>query len=272
MKPFLKWAGGKRWLVRRISNLLPPYRQYYEPFLGSGALFFAIEPESAVLSDTNPELVNCYRCVRNRWRSVVKVLTELKVDTTTYYKTRERMDVEEDRVRRAAYFIYLNKTCWNGLYRVNRDGKFNVPIGKHIRPNYRVFDEEHLKAASQLLKRAEILCCDFEHAVSAVRGKQHFVYFDPPYITTHITNGFTKYNSALFKESDELRLAQVAAKLIRRGVGVMVSNAAHPLIRQLYDGDFYKTQLSRTSRIAGDKARRGMVGELLVTSFPLDVV
>lgn len=269
MEPFLKWAGGKRWLIPKIKDQIPEFRTYYEPFLGSGALFFALSPKSAVLSDANPELINCYRQVRNQCRSVIKILKQFKQNKRSYYSIRKKFNFEKDLIKKSAYFIYLNKMCWNGLYRVNRMGKFNVPIGKHLSTEYKFFDEEHLLSASRLLKKAELLCGDFEDSVKQVRSKKDFVYFDPPYITTHLKNGFIKYNSVLFNQSDELRLSELADKLVRRGVKVIVSNAAHPLIKQQYNGIFYKTKIDRASLIAGDPHKRSRFVELLVTSFPM---
>lgn len=267
MKSFLKWAGGKRWLIPQITNRLPDFGTYYEPFAGSGGLFFALEPERAVLSDFNPELINCYRCVRNHCRAVIKVLKRLRVDEQTYYRVRDNLYLKADKIERAAYLLYLNKTCWNGLYRVNRNGQFNVPMGQLDRIND-VFDPEQLVCASRLLKRAKLRCCDFEEAVHDTKSGD-LVYFDPPYITTHLNNGFIKYNSKLFRQSDELRLANLAQKLAKAGVSVIVSNAAHPLIKQQYDGPFYKVELQRASLIAADASRRSKFSELLVTSFPL---
>ncbi|MCP4653587.1 MAG: Dam family site-specific DNA-(adenine-N6)-methyltransferase [Candidatus Omnitrophica bacterium] len=271
MNPFLKWAGGKRWLIPRIRNNIPTFSTYYEPFLGSGALFFLLEPKAAILADMNPDLINCYRQVKNNCPSIIKILKRIKGDKDTYYLIREKFNTERDRIKKAAYFIYINKTCWNGLYRVNKSGKFNVPIGRSSSENSRVFDADQLLKASRLLKRAKLKCCDFEEAVKDSRRRTDFIYFDPPYITTHINNGFAEYNSVLFQHSDELRLAKLAEKLARRGAKVMVSNAAHPLIKQQYDGVFFKTEIERPSLIAGDPNKRSRFTELLVTSFPINL-
>ena len=267
MQAFLRWAGGKRWLVPKILNKLPAHGRYFEPFVGSGVLFFALEPKSAVLSDTNPELINCYKAVRNHCNQVIAVLSRLQMNEETYYRVRDKSYYRADPIQRAAFFIYLNRTCWNGLYRVNKQGKFNVPVGQLDRLG-KLFDPSELIIASHILKRAKIQCCDFEKAVENA-DPGDMVYFDPPYITTHLKNGFIKYNSRLFQQSDELRLATVAQRLVRAGVSVMVSNAAHPLIKQQYDGPFYKRELMRASLIAADPSKRSMFTELLITSFPL---
>jgi DNA adenine methylase len=265
--PFLKWAGGKRWLVSRISKSIPHHRVYFEPLVGGGSLFFALQPRQAVLADVNKDLINCYRRVRRECSDVIAVLEELSPGKRKYYEVRSKFAEERDLVKRAAYFIFLNRLSWNGLYRVNQRGLFNVPVRNAAR-RQRVFDEEELRRASALLKKAKLLCCDFEEAVREARSND-FVYFDPPYITTHLTNGFVKYNSRLFSNADELRLASVAARLFRRGVNVVVSNAAHSLIREQYDGAFQVRTVSRASRIAADSRNRGLVKELVISSFPL---
>lgn len=269
MEPFLKWAGGKRWLIPRVLDRIPAYNTYYEPFVGSGTLFFALEPERALIFDSNPELINCYRCIRDHCQSVINILKRLRVNEATYYRVRDKLFPKADKIKRAAFFIYLNKTCWNGLYRVNRHGHFNVPMGK-VDHAVKVFDPEQLTAASHLLKRAKLRCCDFENAVKDTQAGD-LVYFDPPYITTHLRNGFIKYNSKLFRHYDELRLATVAHYLAMKNVSVLVSNAAHPLIKQQYDGLFYKTEFRRNSLIAADPQKRLIFRELLVTSFPLSI-
>lgn len=269
MLPFLKWAGGKRWLVPLIIGAVPRHKVYYEPLVGSGALFFALAPERAVLSDSNAELMNCYHQIKRRCREVVMVLKHLKSSKKDYYLVRDRFNSDTDPVRRAANLIYLNKMSWNGLYRVNGDGMFNVPVRdlSVARPP-KIFDAEQLQAASRVLRNAELLCGDFEASIAgATRGD--FVYFDPPYITTHLNNGFVRYNSKLFGVGDELRLAAAATRLARRGVHVMVSNAAHPSIREQYDGHFLKREFVRLSLIAADPAHRRRFRELVASTFIL---
>lgn len=270
VRPFLKWAGGKRWLVPKILHKLPKFHTYYEPFLGSGCLFFGISPKRAILSDFNKDLIDCYRTVRNHCSSVIKILKRLKINKRTYYQIRDKLFHNGNAVQRAAYFIFLNKTCWNGLYRVNSEGYFNVPIGTVYRGKT-LFVEEELRAASKLLRRATLRCCHFEAAVEDAR-KGDLVYFDPPYVTSHLKNGFIKYNSKLFSQEDEQRLALLAEKLTSKGVNVIISNAAHPQIKQLYSRNFFKTELERKSLIAADPNNRSSFSELLVTTFPLSEV
>lgn len=265
MQAFLKWAGGKRWLIPLVKDRLPEYQTYYEPCLGSGCLFFALEPKQSVISDTNPDLINCYRQVKNHCSSVIKILKKLPATKEMYYKIRDHYYSKGDYIKRAAYFIFLNKTCWNGLYRVNNQGNFNVPSGDLDRERL-IYQEDHLMLVSQRLKNSKIICADFEEVVNTAK-KGDLVYFDPPYVTSHLKNGFIKYNSKLFSQIDELRLSRVAGVLSSKGVHVMVSNAAHPLIKELYDGQFYKNEISRFSGIAADISRRTKFVELLVTNF-----
>ena len=265
MQPFLKWAGGKRWLVPRLAGRLPKYNRYFEPFLGSGSLYFAIEPEMAILSDSNRELINCYRQVKNHCGDIIRILKRLSVDKDSYYKVRDLLYPKGDVIQRAAYFIYLNKTCWNGLYRVNANGKFNVPCGS-LRSNTLIYDEYHLMAVSRRLKKVKLLCCDFEEGINDVKSED-LVYLDPPYVTSHFKNGFIGYNSKLFSQLDEMRLAKIADELRGKGAMIIISNAAHPSIKQLYNGHFYKTEIKRFSGIAADPHRRLSFSELLVTNF-----
>ncbi|MBU0571969.1 MAG: Dam family site-specific DNA-(adenine-N6)-methyltransferase [Candidatus Omnitrophica bacterium] len=269
MNSFLKWAGGKKWLIPKIKNQIPKFKTYYEPFLGSGTLFFELEPKSALLADSNFELINCYRQVRNNCLLVIKILKRLKNDKNVYYRVREKFNCEKDLVKKSAYFIYLNKMCWNGLYRVNSRGEFNVPIGKNVIQRNKIFDTDQLLKASQVLKNAELKCCDFEETVKHATRRSDFIYLDPPYVTTNLTNGFIKYNSVLFSSTDELRLSALAHKLACRGVKIMLSNAAHPLIMRQYKGMFYKTIIDRASLIAGDPTKRSRFAELLVSTFPM---
>lgn len=267
MKPFLKWAGGKQWLTVKLRDRIPTFGRYFEPFLGGGSLYFSLEPKIAVLGDANGELINCYRQIRNRPRVVIAALHRLRFSAKNYYRARDRFQSERHAGKRAALFIFLNHTCWNGLYRENREGVFNVPM-REASYSGRIFDAMQLVEAGKLLRRAKLLCADFEETTDGARAGD-LVYLDPPYITTHLENGFIKYNAKLFTAADELRLARVAARLAQRGVHVIASNASHPAIRELYDGPFYKYEFSRTSRIAANVERRSGFKELLISTFAL---
>jgi DNA adenine methylase len=262
-RPFLRWAGSKQKLLPRLSEALPKsFGCYFEPFLGAGALFFHLQPEKAVLSDVSGELIGTWAVVRDNVDAVVKYLQPLKPDKLLYYKIRENRS--NNKVTRASEFIYLNKTCWNGLYRVNAQGKFNVPYGAP-RSDY-IFDEMNLRGCAKLLSQEgiQIKNCDFSIAVeSAEQGD--LVYFDPPYVTKHNNNGFRDWNENLFSWADQERLAKEAIRLKRKGVRVIVSNADHHDIIKLYKG-FKIVRFTRTSTLSSDPSFRGSVGEVILTA------
>jgi len=240
--------------------------RYFEPFLGSGALFFHLRPARATLSDLNAELVNAYRQVCDRVDEVIEALRPLRHSQREYKKQRQL--VPDGALERAVQFIYLNRTCWNGLYRVNRAGRFNVPIGRHRYP--RVCDPEVLRAAGGALRGAKLLAGDFEDVLKDAR-EGDFVYLDPPYATAAHprANGFIEYNSSLFALADQKRLAAVAHDLRRRGCLVLISNVDHPTIVSLFRG-FRSTRISRSSTIAGIITDRGKVRERLFLNFALE--
>lgn len=261
IKPFLRWPGGKQWLAIRLSKLVPERcRKYFEPFIGGGSLFFASRPKFAKLGDLNERLIETYTSVRDRPLDVIQALSEWPNSREIYYQIRSQAFT--DNIRRAAQTIYLSKTCWNGLYRVNREGQFNVPFGNHKRA---VYDANNILGASQILQTAELISCDFEDLVnSAACGD--FIYLDPPYTVLHSKNGFRRYNDRLFSWNDQIRLARVAHKLVENGCSVVVSNANHPEVIELYHGfKYYK--LSRHSVLAADPLRRCKTHEALFLSF-----
>lgn len=257
LKPFLRWAGGKRWLAASLAQSIPPgVGTYYEPFLGGASLYLHAQPTRAVLSDINSDLIETYKTIRDEPRSVVEILDLWSNNQDTYYKVRS-LDFP-DNIHRAAQFIYLNKTCWNGLYRVNRRGRFNVPFGHHQR---RVFSEDHLFAVSFALRHATIECSDFAHAINSA-GTDDFVYLDPPYVSVHTSNGFRQYNESLFTWTDQERLSTIALRLADRGCHVVVSNANHQEIIDLYP-DFVRLEVSRHSVLAADSRYRKRTTELI---------
>jgi DNA adenine methylase len=266
-EPFLKWAGGKRLLLPKLLPKLPRAAtdgRYFEPFLGGGAVFFATEPESAQLSDVNSGLIQTYCAVRDCPSDVIEQLARLKNSAENFYKVRAWRPTTP--ARKAARFIYLNKTCFNGLYRENLAGEFNVPYGKHPYDTV-VCNVEQIEEASRALQGATLRTSDFVSAVSsAERGD--FVYFDPPYITGHRNNGFVEYNAKVFSWSDQYRLRRAAQRLVSRGVRVAISNGDHPSIRQLYESDdrFRLHVLSRQSTMASQSKKRSERTELLVVS------
>lgn len=254
--PLLKWPGGKRMLVRHLVQLVPSeIGRYYEPFLGGGALFFALCPKSALLTDNNQELINCYVQVRNQPHAVISCLAQMKNTEQDYYAIRENVPVDE--VGRAGRLIYLATLSFNGIHRVNLKGQFNVPYGRkaHLSP----CEPERILAASTALASAQLLACDFEEATNDA-GAGDFIYLDPPYTVAHGINGFLKYNAKVFSWPDQERLARVARQLVERGCRVVVSNADHPSIHALYGG-FKVQRISRHSVIAASDSHRRLVTE-----------
>ncbi|WP_295707515.1 Dam family site-specific DNA-(adenine-N6)-methyltransferase [uncultured Brevundimonas sp.] len=263
-RPFLRWAGSKQRLLGQIMPFVPStYGRYYEPFLGSGALFFALQPERASLSDFSEEVVGVWKAVRDNVDYLSDYLRPLKPDKTIFYDIRGCR--APDYPKRAAEFLYLNKTCWNGLYRVNSRGEFNVPYGSP--QSDFIFDEVNLKNCANILKRSSITLtrCDFAQTLRSPRSGD-LVFLDPPYVTKHNLNGFRDYNERLFSWSDQERLAATARRLADRGVHVIVSNADHADIIALYD-DFRLVQLERPSTLASNAAKRGRITEAMFVSF-----
>jgi len=262
IRPFLKWAGGKGQLRPAILRMAPTaFDVYHEPFLGGGAVFFGLLPRQAHLSDINGDLVRAYLQIRNNVEEVIRVLGSLAVSEREFYRIRELRSAEE--AERAAHFIFLNKTCFNGLYRVNRSGRFNVPYGRPKSTAF--FDPDVLRRASKALKAATLRQADFA-SVSPVAGD--LVYCDPPYTVKHSDNGFRHYNEKIFSWDDQIRLASWVKELEARGVHVMVSNAFHEGLAQLYR-PLVPVELTRNSAISGDTKGRGQVKEYLFCSQSL---
>jgi DNA adenine methylase len=261
-KPFIKWVGGKSKLIPQIAPYIPQeFGTYYEPFLGGGAMFFHLQPKRAVLSDTNEELVNAYQEVRDNCGVLIKRLYEHEQQHSSdyYYTIREKSPEELSDTGRAARFIYLNKTCFNGLYRENKSGKFNVPVGKQKTPW--TVDEDGLWAASEALQSAEILGRSFRHLPSPSSGD--FVYFDPPYQPVSKTSDFVGYTKDGFGKDDQIALRNLFGELAGNGVSVMLSNSGHPFIREIY-AQWTIVEISAARSINSVAAKRGKVGEFLV--------
>jgi DNA adenine methylase len=263
-RPFLRWAGSKKAVLRHVVPLLPAkFRTYYEPFLGSGALFFLLQPKHAVLSDTCIELIDTFAAVRENVSAVIRHLKPLKPRKHLYYRVRDNRST--GRYKRAAEFIFLNKACWNGLYRVNSSGVFNVPFG---RPKTDFLaDIENLQECALKLRVGgiKLRVCDFEETLAQAK-KGDLVYLDPPYVTRHDNNGFIDWNESLFSWRDQQRLARVAEKLVRKGVYVVASNANHREILDLYPS-FTATSFIRSSTLASNPSKRGRVAEVLLRSI-----
>jgi DNA adenine methylase len=262
-RPFLRWAGSKQSLMGQLLPLIPKtYGRYFEPFLGSGALFLRLRPKRATLSDASKDLIELWKALETDVDSIIEYLRPLKPDRELYYKIRENRSTNE--VTRAAELMYLNKACWNGLYRVNSSGKFNVPYGAP-RSDF-IFDEDNLRACSKLLKRSTISLYnqDFDKTLSRAR-EGDLVYLDPPYVTKHNNNGFRDWNERLFRWDDQVRLSETAERLRKRGVVVIVSNANHADIASLYP-NFAHQQAYRSSTLSSNSIFRGKVSELIMTA------
>lgn len=258
--PFLKWAGGKRWLMPLAKELSAHCTGLYiEPFLGSGAMYFGLRPSRAILSDSNVELIETYRAIATEWRDVVKKLLahDRLHSPDYYYKIRASKPTSPS--GKAARFIYLNRTCWNGLYRVNRAGVFNTPIGTKKRA---VLDSDDFESVARLLSQSIICAGDFESSIDQA-GAGDLIFADPPYTVRHQFNGFIKYNEQLFSWADQERLRNSLLRAKERGAIVMCTNADHASIRELYAGDFNIIPLSRYSAIAGSGGSRGNYAEVL---------
>ena len=262
--PFLKWAGGKRWLADSYTHLFPEkFGCYYEVFLGSGAVFFSLSPKKSVLSDTNKELIECYCAIRDDWETVVGQLKIHQRKHTGQYYYQIRNSKPRTVSTRAARFIYLNRTCWNGLYRVNLEGKFNVPIGTKSN----VFlDSDNFENLSQFLQDTELIASDFEAIIERAKSGD-FIFADPPYTVRHNLNGFVKYNEKIFHWDDQVRLRDSLIRASDRGCLVFLTNANHASITELYEKHFDITTLERSSVIAAKSSDRGKYEELVIKNF-----
>lgn len=269
-RPFLKWAGGKGRLIEQYRTFFPArFRHYYEPFLGGGAIFFHLHDRchEAVLADLNEELVNVYRCVRDDVEAIIEILHQHQQRHCRdyYYAVRAKNQLRSP-IYRAARLIYLNKTCFNGLYRENSKGQFNVPMGRYKKP--KVCDASTLKRASAALQHADLVCEEFTAILNRAENEQDFVYFDPPYHPISTTSSFTGYSRYGFRAEDQERLQQTFAELAQRGVKVMLSNSDCPFIRELYQ-DFYIYKIQAARAINSNAQRRGKISELVITSYPI---
>ncbi len=279
LKPFLKWAGGKRQLLPELMKYQPSgfsrsRNRYYEPFVGAGAFLFKLQPENAVINDKNKELINCYKIVRDSVDELIEKLRyhQLKNSQEYYYQIRS-LDRQPQKyetlspVEKAARIIYLNKTCYNGLFRVNSQSQFNVPYGKYKNPN--ILDEGVLKSVSNYLNKyqIEILDGDFEKAVIDAK-KGDFIYFDPPYDPVSNTASFTSYYLNGFNQEEQKRLKEVFDNLDEKGCYLMLSNSRTDFILELYGNYEENFQNVTASRNINSKAcKRGKVNEILILNY-----
>lgn len=276
-QPFLKWAGGKRQLISAIEAYLPAkYTEYYEPFIGAGAVLFTLQPAFSTINDTNSELVNCYRVIKDRPQELLELCQRHQENNSKeYYYQLRQQDREpnfEKRspVERAARIIYLNKTCFNGLYRVNKSGQFNVPYGKYKNPT--VADPMVIKAISTYLNQAQvrIFNTDFEEAIATAKPGA-FIYLDPPYHPLSDTSSFTGYSMQGFGSAEQIRLKELCDRLSDRGCQILASNSAAPFIKSLYSNKRYRViEVEATRAINTKSSRRGKINEVLIYNrYPL---
>jgi DNA adenine methylase len=264
VSPFLKWAGAKRWMAKQMAEIIGPVKGvYYEPFLGSGAVFFALNPRRAYLSDWNPNLINAYIGVRDDAARIQTLLLQHheKHSTDYYYEMRDAQFHND--VERAAQFIYLNRTCFNGIYRVNMSGKFNVPIG--TRTSVVREGDDFPKVRSRLL-RATLTKADFAMSLYGV-SHGDVVFADPPYTLSEIDKGFIGYDKEGFDWEKQVWLKDALVLASRNGARVYMTNGSHPQIRDLYERTgFHIYEINRTSAIAASPAKRKTYGEVLVSN------
>ncbi|MEM1029056.1 MAG: DNA adenine methylase [Myxococcota bacterium] len=267
VRPFLKWAGGKRSLIAQFHPHLPRnFRRYREPFVGSAALFFHLDAPRATLSDNNERLIRTYRGLRNDLEAVLARLRSYPHDREFFLELRQcDIDARSD-ADVAAWMIYLNKTGYNGLYRVNSKNRFNVPFGDYAKPNYR--DEATLRACARRLRDVSLKVADFETAAGWARAGD-FVYFDPPYVPLSATSSFTSYTAHGFCDQHQRRLRDVALRLRDRGVHVCLSNSSSDRVYELYADDAFELHpIAARRSINARSDRRGPIAELLIVARP----
>lgn len=265
-KPFVKWAGGKKQIIHELIQRIPDrFNTYYEPFIGGGALFFELMPEKAVIGDKNYELINAYFIIKDKVEELIEELKNHKNCKTYYYKIRSLNPEKLDLVKRASRFIYLNKTCYNGLWRVNSKGQFNVPFGRYKNP--KICDEENLRAINSYLNRIniKIIHGDYKETLKNA-GKGDFIYLDPPYAPVSKTANFTKYLKEDFTFEDQKKLAEIFKELDRKGCYIMLSNSDIDFIKDLYKGYLIeKIEASRFINCIAEKRKNHT--ELIIRNY-----
>ncbi len=274
VKPFLKWVGGKGQLLNQFESLFPKeYNSYYEPFIGGGAVFFSINPKKAHINDINKTLVQTYTNIKKNIDELISGLKKLEKEFITkdtdarkkfYYSIREKYNLlTHDDFDRSLYFLFLNKTAFNGVYRENSKGGFNVPIGSYKNP--RIVDEENLRLVSKTLENTKITSGSFVDAVKNAKAGD-FVYFDPPYHPLSETSSFTSYSKDAFSKDDQIRLRDLFIELDKRGVYVMLSNSSAPFIQEIYAG--YKQIPVYANRMINSKSSgRGKISEVVIVNY-----
>lgn len=263
VKPFLRWAGGKNWLRKEIHKFIPRYfNNYHEPFLGGASVFFFIKPPGkSFLSDSNENLVNTYCEIRDNVNEVIRALKCFKNTKEDYYSIRN--EFFESSAEKAAKFIYLNRTGFNGIYRVNTKGEYNVPYGH--KEYKKLFDFDLLRNVSLILQNVKLSHCDFEVTIKKIK-KNDLVFLDPPYTITGNKNGFIKYNKKLFSYEDQIRLATYISELVKKEAFYILTNAFHPEIKKLFGKVDKPLIVTRANVIGGSNAKRGTIKEYIFTN------
>ena len=264
-KPFIKWPGGKQSLATTLINFFPQsFSKYYEPFVGGGSVFFALSPKSAVLSDENKWLIDTYLALKTNWEKVAGYLDKMINTNEEFLKIRAIDPWKLNLFERAAHFIYLNKTCFRGLFRVNSKGGFNAPYGAY---NRRYYDPQNIEAVVSMLSDVQIKSGDFEFGIDGITPDD-FVYFDPPYYPVNETSKFTAYTKDAFLEEAQEKLAEVFKKLDKRGCKVMLSNSDTKFIRDLYKDYKKYTAVVGAKRFINCVAeKRGEITEVVVRNY-----
>jgi DNA adenine methylase len=262
-KPFLRWAGGKTWACPRLIELTPSdFNNYHEIFLGGGALFFSLRHKgTSYLNDLNADLINAYRQLKASARDVACLLKTFTNNEDNYYLLRS--SASDTNLHDAAKFIFLNRACFNGIYRVNRSGTFNVPYGHN--PLAPIYDLNNLLAVEASLKSAHLTCGDFGKTLDRIE-RNDFVFIDPPYTVAHNNNGFIEYNQKLFRWEDQERLRDFVVAVERKGAKFIVTNAVHDKVIRLYKGIGRGEQMERFSTITSKIKSRRRIAEYLITN------
>lgn len=263
-EPILKWAGGKRQLLSELLPLVPDYNgKYIEPFVGGAALFFALAPDNAVLSDCNEELVDLYKTVKREPQNIIEALKKMKNTEEEYYRVRSLDWKQMSKAEAAARMIFLNKTGFNGLYRVNRQGGFNVPYGKNEKTNF--CNEKQIILAARILKRKKILCGDYRNILKKYAEPGDFIFLDPPYFQITEQETFLRYTKDRFYEPDQEELAELANDLYDKGCHLMITNSNHPRIYNLYKRFNIRVVKVRRSVNCKGNGRKGE--DTIITAF-----
>ncbi|WP_052158142.1 DNA adenine methylase [Lacinutrix jangbogonensis] len=262
-KPLIRWAGGKRWLLKHLETMIDinKYNTYHEPFIGGGSVFFKFSPKTSFISDSNEWLIETYISIKENPNEVIKYLKKFKKDKENYYKIRKIN--YSNQFKRSAQFIYLNQMSFNGIFRVNLSGKYNVPYGNREHYN---FDYENIISVSSALQNTQISHSDFSKTIDNVK-KGDLVFLDPPYTITHNLNGFVQYNQKIFSLEDQYKLAEMIQEIKRKEAFYILTNAAHKKVKEIFDDTDTLLEISRANVIGGKGAKRGKYSEYLFTNI-----